>query len=385
MVTPPSIQPDRYGVPDRLIPGAEPARTSPRASGAAPDSRADFTPMSGGETAGQRPSGGNGDRPRLPRTVNGPRSRTGADRELRYRYARGLTERDAAIVRLVAQLGVLTTDQIAEAFFTGRKRAWERLTTLHEQGLLDRFRPFAVTGSAPHHYLLGKHGAVLAAVHDPDHPDHHDPARAGRRYRAGDATAMQTRSRLAHSLGVNGVCTALLAHARDNRDCRLIRWRTETQIARHYPHPAMPPPVRPDAFLVWRQYGDDLDAFLEYDRGTERPASRLRAKLDGYAKMEDELGASRWVLFAFTSHRHEATVRRDLADQADRLPIATATLDPELSPAEAIWRPLRATRHHTLIDLTLADKPKASLDRAGTKRAWRDWLTRNLDDEGEAW
>ena len=347
-------------------------------SGTAPDTRPDLTPTGGGEMARQRASVGNRYRPRLPRNASVPRFRTGEDR---LGFARGLTDRDVEIVLLVARLGVLTTDQVAEAFFSGRKRAWERLTTLHQQAFLDRFRPFAPTGSAPHHYVLGKHGAVLAAVHDPDHPDHADPHRAGRRHRPGDTIAMQTRTRLAHTLGVNGVCTALLRHARHNRDSSLIRWRTETEIARHYPR-RYDQPVRPDAFFVWRQWGDDLTAFLEYDRGTERPSSRLAAKLDGYTAMETARGATSWVLFAFTSYRREQNVRHDLADHADRLPIATATLDPaEVNPADSIWRRLAATRYHDLADLAVAPKPQASLDRAGEGRGWNDWLTRGLHED----
>lgn len=305
--------------------------------------------------------------------------RSSADDEALYAFARSLTARDIDIVCWVGRLGVLTTAQVTEAFFDGRKRACERLTRLHDAGLVERFRPFVPTGSAPHHYVVGRRGAVVWAAHDPAHPDHEEPQRAARRWRPGTAAAVAGRAGLVHQLGVNGVCTALLGHARRVPGAALLRWRTEGSFRTRATFLGSSPQVRPDAFLVWREHGLTVTGFIEYDRGTERPASRLVEKLPGYRGMERERGRASWLLFVFTSARHEDTARRALAGHADDLPIATATLDAGEDPAAMGWRPLRGGLYR-LADLATLPLPRGSRDRIGDgSHAWRDRLLYGLD------
>lgn len=82
--------------------------------------------------------------------------------------------------------------------------------------------------------------------------------------------------------------------------------------------------VRPDAFGAWRENGEVVEFFLEYDGGTETHA-RLVAKLGAYERLEAERGASAWVLFAFPTAGRESAARRALAPAT--VPVATAALD----------------------------------------------------------
>lgn len=309
--------------------------------------------------------------------------RSSTDDAALYAFARSLTERDIAIVCWVGRLGVLTTAQVTEAFFDGRKRACERLTRLHDAGLVERFRPFVPTGSAPHHYVVGRRGAVVWAAHDPAHPDHEEPQRAARRWRPGTAAAVAGRAGLAHQLGVNGVCTALLGHARREPGAALLRWRTEGSFRSRATVLGTSPQVRPDAFLVWREHGLTVTGFIEYDRGTERPASRLVEKLPGYQGTERERSRASWLLFVFESPRREDNARRALATHADDLPIATATLAGGEDPAGMVWRPLRGGLYR-LADLTTLPLPRGSRDRIGDgSRSWSDTLLSGLDLDAE--
>src|SRR6266536_2060534 len=94
------------------------------------------------------------------RTLKAPR--TAAERFTTL--AGRLTERDRRLCRLLWDHKVLTTYQVIALCFPSRYAATHRLLLLVRLGVLDRFRPFRLTGSAPFHYVLGELGAhVLAA------------------------------------------------------------------------------------------------------------------------------------------------------------------------------------------------------------------------------
>lgn len=293
-----------------------------------------------------------------------------------YRLARRLTDRDRAIVRAVARLGVLTSEQIDAMFFDSIKRAQKRLVALHRMGLLDRFQPYRPAGAASFHYVLGRDGAALVAAEDGD-----DPEAAVRRRRTGRGLALARTQRLAHHVGTNWFHAGLVADARRSPGAELEDWMTEPECTRWSEGI-----VRPDAWGRWREGGHAVEFFVEWDRGTE-PLRRLVAKLAGYEALEADRGAVAWVLFVLHSARRERNVREALAEAT--VPVATAAADGgRLHAAEAVWLPLLFHSGPRLRLAGLAQVPvppeAEARAREGSGRAWR--YRRPADDEaGEAW
>jgi hypothetical protein len=100
------------------------------------------------------------------------------------------------------------------------------------------------------------------------------------------APARRARRRLLrhveHTLGADAVFVELAATARalaaTGVDAGLEEWRGPAACTRG--------PVRPDGYAILRLRGRRFGFFLEYDRGTERPAHHL-AKLDAYYAYRD--------------------------------------------------------------------------------------------------
>lgn len=293
-----------------------------------------------------------------------PERRLNAVDEARAALVERLTPRDRAIVRAVARHRVLTTDQLVDAFFPSHKRAWKRIAVLHRRELLFGFRPFhdGWGGAAPYHYVLGRTGAWLLAAERGA-----DPVRAARSWRADRVSAIAHQRNLSHIVGINGLWASLAGHARRcPQNARLVEWLTEVEVARWAGDI-----VRPDAAFEWCERDETLEAFVEYDRGTE--ALRvLRDKVRAYERLEEERGATSWVLFAFATRGREVSARAALADT--NVPIATTSLDDHEAASAAIWLPIPHDGERVrLAQLARVPKPPAALQRAatGSPRAWR--------------
>jgi hypothetical protein len=78
---------------------------------------------------------------------------------------------------------------------------------------------------------------------------------------------------LDHTVGADGVFGVLARAARSQRDCALVEWRNAAACAHGR--------LRPDGYGVLRLGQRDYGFFLEFDRGTVRPAP-LRAKFAAY-------------------------------------------------------------------------------------------------------
>ncbi|PZG14882.1 hypothetical protein C1I98_39440, partial [Spongiactinospora gelatinilytica] len=211
--------------------------------------------------------------------------------------AERLTPRDAEILDAVWEHRVLTTDQLTAIFFPSVHRARHRLLALHELRALDRFRPWAPTGSRPWHWFLGPAGA------------HHLAAQRGitpaeLRYRPDSAASIALSSRLTHQVGVNEFFTQLHATARRTKGSAVTAWWPERRCAALWGDLA-----RPDAYGRWTEDGHTLDFFLEHDTGTE-PLSRVVAKLDGYAALAEATGITTPVLFWLPNPTREANLRK---------------------------------------------------------------------------
>lgn len=197
--------------------------------------------------------------------------------------------------------------------------------------MLDRFRPYRETGSAPFHYTLGVLGAAFRAAD-------RDEAPTLRRPRV--IEAWQRSPRLAHLLGINSFFTDLLGQERRGNG-ELIEWWSEARCARE-----MAGLVYPDGFGEWREGDKGVEFYLEVDRSTE-DGSRLRAKLDGYMRLKHSTGIDRPVLFWLPSARREQSVRAALSGAS--IAIATAVVSDQ--PWEPIWRPLGEQLPRRLVDL----------------------------------
>jgi hypothetical protein len=239
-----------------------------------------------------------------------------------------LTDRDRTLCRLLHDHRVLTTPQLTDLAFASRNAAEHRLTVLHQLGVVDRFRPHRTPGSAPYHYVLGPLGAaLLAAEHD------QDPSRLG--YRRDRALALAHSQRLGHLLGVNGFFAALARAARSHPEAALEAWWPEQRCAAQWGRL-----VHPDGYGRWREHHRRVDFFLEYDRATEAP-QRLAGKLTGYLELAAATGIATPLLVWLPTPARETTIRHALA--GTNLPVATATPNPDHSPAGPLWLPLHGS------------------------------------------
>jgi hypothetical protein len=291
-----------------------------------------------------------------------------------------LTDRDRWLVRLVGELRVLTTGQLAALGFANLTTARHRLSVLVRLGLLRRFRPHPPTGSAPWHYVLGPVGAALLGVEDRDERKWAPQVRADRQL------GLERSPRLGHMTGRNQFFVARAAHAREYGG-ELREWRNETQAAAQALGGVLVAPgiwdrlPRPDGAGTWAEDGRQVCFHLEYDLGTEH-LPVLAAKLDGYALLASLLAdagqAAPPLLFCFGSPRREQAARRALAACRDSaaVRIATAAIDPYvISPAGPVWLPLSGPHggQVRLIDLD-----------AALPDPWRDYQARPARERRQA-
>jgi hypothetical protein len=239
-----------------------------------------------------------------------------------------VTDRDRALCRLLHEHRVLTTGQLTDLAFPSRNAAEHRLAVLHQLGVVDRFRPRHRPGSAPYHYVLGPLGAALLAAEADQ-----DPAELG--YRRDRALALAHSQRLSHLLGVNSFFSALARAARGHPDAALEGWWSEQRCAAQWGRL-----VRPDGYGRWREHDTGVGFFLEYDRGSE-PLGRLAGKLPGYLALAQATGIRTPLLLWLPTPAREAATRQLLAGSS--LPVATATPQPDHTPAGPLWLPLQIT------------------------------------------
>jgi hypothetical protein len=253
---------------------------------------------------------------RSPRTSH-PRSAA----EQLAALARRLTDRDRRLCRLLWEHRVLTTEQLTSLCFPSRHAATHRLLLLTRLEVIDRFRPFRATGSAPFHYVLGRVGAHVLAAEQAT-----TPSELG--YSRSQTLARAHRQRLAHMVGVNGFFAALAATARDRVDAALTAWWSERRCAQRWGHL-----IRPDGYGRWTEAGITVEFFLEYDTGTET-ISRVAGKLNGYADLATASGIQTPLLLTLPNPRREAEIHRAFGTP----PISVATAAGRVTdPAGAVW------------------------------------------------
>jgi hypothetical protein len=236
---------------------------------------------------------------------------------------------------------VLTTAHLAALLFTSSDRACRRATLLYQRGVLDRFRRWVPSGSAPWHWMLGPIGAaVLAAVNDTDAPR---PAELRSR-----CDRLAASPHLSHLVGVNGFFAELTAYARAHESAELVTWLSERQATAECADV-----VRPDGGGVWTQNGRTVAFWLEYDNGTE-DLSRVAAKLSGGYEHLNGTRVGHPVLFWFPSAVREANFARLVGRELlARLNIATTNAKQASSdgPAGTVWAVANSPIRVRLVDL----------------------------------
>jgi hypothetical protein len=252
-----------------------------------------------------------------------------------------ITDRDCILLDWLAEHGVLTSVQIAQALFPSLDYAQERLRALVDLRVLERFRPNrAGGGSFPYHYVLAQLGLEVIAAQRGEHLERGYRDRARRR-----RWQLTNRANLAHLVGVNDFFTALAGHARTRPDCELARWWSARQCQQvgvfatagaGVEQRLYTPKSRPHGHGVWVEDGSRVSFFLEYDTGTERPVSRLVDKIDGYQDFPRFIGQVWPVLFWLPGPARERRLHEELTDAGVRYPVATA-IHGAGNPAEAVW------------------------------------------------
>ncbi|MDN2497026.1 hypothetical protein FHY52_10005 [Nocardia nova] len=285
---------------------------------------------------------------RAPRTVQ-----TGLPVADSLRLVARLTDRDRWILRMAHEHRVLTTNQLAALAFPTPNLARRRLAELHRQGVLDRFRPFTTSGSAPWHWVLAPDGAAVLA------------AEAGAEvrelgYHARRRLDIAHSLHLTHTLGINDWFTTLTTTAHDHH-AKVVAWWSESRCRRLWGDLA-----RPDSFGRYTHHDARLDFFLEYDLATTN-LTRVAAKLLGYSELARSTGVVTPILLWVPTARRETAARHALRDTAASLPdpaavpVATAAADlfdttsPHPSPADRVWLPLDSAHTSRLHLHELAD------------------------------
>jgi hypothetical protein len=268
-----------------------------------------------------------------------PRGRLTADRLAHL--ASHLTDRDREIALTLYKHRILTSSQLTLLFFSGRRRAMDRLLFLYRARVLDRFyppRPFA-HGKPQAHWLLDEVGAhIVAACLGLDRRKL--PWRQRENWGA--------HPQLAHRLETNTFVTDLIAATLPHPTLGVAEWQGSGSVRDQMPEGVG---LVPDAgFLLTTQAGV-IDCVLEWDRGTE-PGSVLEYKLRMYRKAAGRSHDRCCVLFVVPGTRRVSTLavaaERAAGTQVygDAWPVFVATV-PELrefGPLGAIWQPLGERR-----------------------------------------
>lgn len=277
-----------------------------------------------------------------------------------------LTDRDRWLLDVLDEHQVLTTSQLTALAFPSPDVAQRRLLRLTRLGVLDRFRWHVPLGSQPWHYTLGHLGETLIAAARGVEP----PRPAEHRTRI---TRLATNPRLRHLLGVNGLFTALAAHARAHPGSGLDAWWSEQHAATR-----CAPFAHPDGYGRWTDGTRSTAFFIEYDTGSE-PLTRVIGKLPGYADLATAGGPGVPVLFWVPSTRRETNLHTALARTGTPVTIATASVEMTnalgCGPAGPVWltapgRPRRPLAGLGTPTPTTPDRPAAADTGGPTGDGW---------------
>ncbi|MFD3688247.1 replication-relaxation family protein [Nocardiopsis sp. NPDC058631] len=238
------------------------------------------------------------------------------------------TARDLRILESLHLHRVLTTPQVGELFFSGTasRAARRRLLEFVENDLAARFTPRHAGWNAPCHWTLGPEGArVLASRRGLA------PHQIG--YRADTHLRLWASRELGHATGLSQTYVRFATTARATRGATLQRWWSEDRCRATWGHR-----VHPDGYLRWYQDGTTLDAFVEYDTGTQA-LTRLAEKVSHYRDLAEETRLRTPVLFVVPGPSRLTALCRRL-DGGPRVPVHVTTHG-QLAypgPIRPVWR-----------------------------------------------
>ncbi|MFV2198828.1 replication-relaxation family protein [Nocardiopsis sp. LOL_012] len=261
------------------------------------------------------------------------------------RLAPRVTPRDRQILAGLYDHHVMTTRHAHRLYFpdAAERRCRRRLLLLHEYGLLDRFHPFPGRHVSAH-WVLAPLGAALVAEHRGI-----EVSELG--FRHDRVLAWAHSGRLGHMLGLVECLALTTEAARAHPVARLVCWDNERACARRWGRY-----IRPDAYMRWHQGTVELDAFWEYDTGTE-PLTKVRRKMVGYANLARYSKLPSIVLFAVHSDKRAQHLQEKLAADVSDMVGAYVTTHARLAahgPAQAVWRAagsLEPADRLTLVDI----------------------------------
>jgi DNA-binding MarR family transcriptional regulator len=277
-----------------------------------------------------------------------------------------------AVLAGLYQHRLLTTQQVHALYTPTDGDRWTRkvLEALERRELVDRVRG---PGTLSCWYLTDAGAEAVEAAGPRGEERRRVPTRA-------QAEGLLKR----HTLAVNEVGIAFVAAARQHKDeCGPDSWRHE--IA----HPISPGSVRrpaqlviTDALLTYLQTGKDgslalHQRFIELDRGTERPADQLAAKLARYTRLRsytpsgDKQAEPLWRNY-YRAWPHVLIVLADQSPGRIAKRIATVLVLYESDPAKGLRRAIPFS-FVSLAELT-AQGPFAPIFTNPTSAEPVDWL-----------
>jgi hypothetical protein len=282
--------------------------------------------------------------------------------------ANHLTDRDREIALALYEHRILTSSQLTLLFFSGRRRAMDRLLFLYRARVLDRFyppRPFA-HGKPQAHWLLDEAGAHIAAA-----CLGMDRRQLPWRKRENWGTHPQ----LAHRLEINTFLTDLISATLPHPALGVAEWSGSGSVKDQMPDGVA---LVPDAGILVSTPAGLVACLLEWDRGTES-GSVLEHKLRLYSKAAGRSGWRCCVLFVVPGARRARTLEEAMSragsssPYGEEWPVFVATV-PELrefGPLGPIWQPLGEHR----MPLRLEALPASDLEPpdpvAALGRRWR--------------
>jgi Replication-relaxation len=283
-------------------------------------------------------------RNRRPRRVS-LRSRSGGSSIMSIVHR--IQERDVKILFDLYEHRVLTTHQLVELHFPSYRVGWRRLSLLEQMGLILRFRPLRLPGSAPFHFVLDEPGALLVALRL-------DTDLKGLGYRWEDAIRIARSRNLAHWVQSNGIFTRLAWACRRSGSVELVEWLGERQCRRGWGVR-----IEPDSVGRISDGHTEVWFFFELDRGTENHG-KLRAKLQLYSDLAILPDVPGVLLFVFPTDRRELEARKSLYPPG--LTVATTTLDRALSdPLGPVWQPLSQPFRLPLLELPMVSSQRTAV------------------------
>ncbi len=263
--------------------------------------------------------------------------------------AHRLTDRDRAIISDLGRLRVLTLEQVARAHFTSRSSARDRLDTLRELGVVDRFRP---STRAAYRYVLAWTGLRFhqAAVEEErlSKPEFYregsDKPRAAPSRPAAEALIgrLIANPMRAHLESVNDFYTRLAAASRPDPTVELVRWHSEAEATALMGEQML----RPDGAFDVEVHAEFWRCWFEHDTGTE-PLTTLTAKARTYRATLSHRATTlshfgdkadpQCLVIELTRPGREANLHPAIVHLTDRLVIVTCTVERSTHPLGAVW------------------------------------------------